>query len=894
MSEDEIKALESYTYYAFVSYSHKDEKWGRWIQTALERYRLPAAVRKEVGKPLPQRIHPVFRDDTDLGAGRLENNLRQELEQSRYLIVVCSPNSAKPNAEGRHWVDEEVARFCEMDRTDRVIPVIVAGTAETSFCPKIREEGLLGLDATSHSRSRILNDIVAKILGLRPDALWRREERRLRAWRRWRSFAAALAVSFVTLGGYIAWDCTRTVTRFFADYVDSYGLPEGIFPLKEDELKHRHRHYRFEFRGIINDKSPHADSARRSIWNVVGLRRRLVRVVQANASGYPCDLDYVGFPNRPQIQDFSYVNSQLREIRNGLYSGEGQEPVLEKRVEFHDDKGAVNGIISFFSGETQRSIDYEGSEGNKSRAMQCAVQRDSAGRVINQIFYDPSFLPTRNADGVYGYYYKHDMLGRQVEKWYLYKGKDAFISHANQHGIAGCSYKYEGSSLRQITFLGEKTPVVGDDGWSSCLYSYDSFGNLIDCHFEDIADNPCLCADGYASIHLHYDENYDIETISFLDESGHPTFIKEGYCSIKHKTDKLSNVTEVHYLDSHGGPASNKMGVSSIVRHYDSLRNVTNVTFNGLLEGMIPNQGVVEERCEYEHGSKNIKRISYYDKDGKPIANKEGFAEKRIEAQAGFDGDVLTIRYFDEKKEPVLIAGGYAMLKVKLDERKNVQNIICFGTDGKPRPNNRKITEKRFGYNDSGMKIEESYFDANGEAVLDADGVSIRRFDYDNLGNMTEKSYYASEGKLTLCDGIAKVLWSFDENGNMTNETYRGVDGNPISNSEGVAEKRVKYDGQGRIVSVSMFGIGGNPIADIYNVHKYRYKYDDRGNKIATSCYGTDRKPANVDVGDGIFYSTVQMRYSVFGELRHMTYMDKAGNIVMDFDVTDDETEEEE
>jgi hypothetical protein len=91
-----------------------------------------------------------------------------------------------------------------------------------------------------------------------------------------------------------------------------------------------------------------------------------------------------------------------------------------------------------------------------------------------------------------------------------------------------------------------------------------------------------------------------------------------------------------------------------------------------------------------------------------------------------------------------------------------------------------------------------------------------------------------------------------------------------------------------------MFGIGGNPIADIYNVHKYRYKYDDRGNKIATSCYGTDRKPANVDVGDGIFYSTVQMRYSVFGELRHMTYMDKAGNIVMDFDVTDDETEEEE
>ena len=160
---------QTYTYYAFVSYSHKDEKWGKWIQSALERYRLPAAVRREVGKPLPQRIHPVFRDDTDLGVGRLADNLKQELEQSRFLIVVCSPNSAKPNDEGKHWVNEEVTRFCGMGRADRVIPVIVEGTAETAFCPKIVEEGLLGLDATKHSRVRILNDLVAKILGLRPD-----------------------------------------------------------------------------------------------------------------------------------------------------------------------------------------------------------------------------------------------------------------------------------------------------------------------------------------------------------------------------------------------------------------------------------------------------------------------------------------------------------------------------------------------------------------------------------------------------------------------------------------------------------------------------------------------------------------------------------------------------
>ena len=116
------QSADGYTYYAFISYSHRDEKWAKWIQGALEKYRLPAAVRKEAGKNLPQRIRPVFRDATDLGAGKLADNLRQELEQSRFLIVVCTPNSAKPNAEGRHWVNEEVERFCELGRADHVQP----------------------------------------------------------------------------------------------------------------------------------------------------------------------------------------------------------------------------------------------------------------------------------------------------------------------------------------------------------------------------------------------------------------------------------------------------------------------------------------------------------------------------------------------------------------------------------------------------------------------------------------------------------------------------------------------------------------------------------------------------------------------------------------------------
>ena len=57
------------TYYAFVSYSHKDQKWAEWIQRAIKHYKLPAVIRKEAQSPLPKRIAPVFRDATDLGVG---------------------------------------------------------------------------------------------------------------------------------------------------------------------------------------------------------------------------------------------------------------------------------------------------------------------------------------------------------------------------------------------------------------------------------------------------------------------------------------------------------------------------------------------------------------------------------------------------------------------------------------------------------------------------------------------------------------------------------------------------------------------------------------------------------------------------------------------------------
>src|SRR5687767_10589364 len=89
---------EELRYWAFISYSHSDEAWARWLHSALETYRVPRRLRGRPSSlgPLPGRLFPVFRDRDELpGAADLGAKLRAALRQSRTLVVICSPRSAR-------------------------------------------------------------------------------------------------------------------------------------------------------------------------------------------------------------------------------------------------------------------------------------------------------------------------------------------------------------------------------------------------------------------------------------------------------------------------------------------------------------------------------------------------------------------------------------------------------------------------------------------------------------------------------------------------------------------------------------------------------------------------------------------------------------------------------
>jgi eukaryotic-like serine/threonine-protein kinase len=73
-------------------------------------------------------LFPVFRDREELPVSAdLSSHVNKALAESRYLVVVCSPNAAKSL-----WVNEEIKFFKSLGREDRVLALIVGGEPHAS------------------------------------------------------------------------------------------------------------------------------------------------------------------------------------------------------------------------------------------------------------------------------------------------------------------------------------------------------------------------------------------------------------------------------------------------------------------------------------------------------------------------------------------------------------------------------------------------------------------------------------------------------------------------------------------------------------------------------------------------------------------------------------------
>ena len=83
-------------YKAFISYSSADRPQADRLHKALESYRVPKGLvgRPTANGPVPARLIPIFRDRDELPSSPdLQVSIRNALERSEHLIVLCSPHA---------------------------------------------------------------------------------------------------------------------------------------------------------------------------------------------------------------------------------------------------------------------------------------------------------------------------------------------------------------------------------------------------------------------------------------------------------------------------------------------------------------------------------------------------------------------------------------------------------------------------------------------------------------------------------------------------------------------------------------------------------------------------------------------------------------------------------
>ncbi len=592
---------ESCRYYAFISYDRHDTAWAKWLQRRLGGYRLPSIVRKGSDRSLPKRIRPVFRDTSDLtgNEGTLGVSLREELRQSKYLILICSRHSAnaKGNPDGthqEHWVNNEVLDFVSMGRGNRIIPFIVDGIPNAAdpelecFPPAIRsmpnQNQPLGISLEQDGKSWAVVRCVARMLDLKFDDLWRRHARRLRQQR----ITYAVMALCLLCCGLCYWDrYYRVTTAYYADYVERWGVPTGLVALDTNTLKHRSTSYRFTYRGGRVLKVEHVNSAgklrdhthmeladRAALLELengyrgkltvfpeikfydqhhqllltrsygttdVSAENKNVRdksiLAQARLSGVePCVVDFKRIQRRTQT-DLSSGNLSMSKSVGTLMSKSDDILGMDQGFMLSGSTTSVGGcMFSRMSSNPRKNLQNKA----KSSITRLVLTYDEQTGVVKQVdFYQPDRASWKRGcdnDLIYGFRYTHDTQDRVETVTYMDAQNQAL---ANRTGMAMKRYTREPrwGAL-------EKTEWFADaDGQSPTLNELNVASEI--ATFDSKTGNQL--------------------TESYFGVDGKPCLHKEGFAKVTWRYDERGNQIETSCFGIDGEPLSVLIIVNTVL-----------------------------------------------------------------------------------------------------------------------------------------------------------------------------------------------------------------------------------------------------------------------------------------------------------------------------------------
>jgi tetratricopeptide (TPR) repeat protein len=224
------EALAQGSYYAFISYSHRDSAEAARIHKALETYRLPPKVGGSV-----RRLFPIFRDREELSAGGdLSVQVQAALAASQALIVLCSPDAA-----ASQWVGKEIETFRALYPDRPILAALIAGEPDAAFHSALTENGVrepVAADFRKGGDGRRLAQLklVAGMTGLGLDALVQRDAQR--QFRRVTAITLASAAAVLAMAVLLVF-ALRAQSEAERQRAEAEGLVEYMLTDLRDRLK---------------------------------------------------------------------------------------------------------------------------------------------------------------------------------------------------------------------------------------------------------------------------------------------------------------------------------------------------------------------------------------------------------------------------------------------------------------------------------------------------------------------------------------------------------------------------------------------------------------------------------------------------------------------------------
>ena len=642
----------------------------------------------------------------------------------------------------------------------------------------------------------------------------------------------AAAASILLVVGLFVFDYNRTKVFYYKDYVERWGVPEGIGRLSGSEARHSHRMYKFEVSKGKVRKVSHVNSLDKIIFDGESERNE-----------------------RPLCQEIFYTSegnvSRIRVKDNNektLYVKSFNENLRTMAFQFDDEHNTERTLAAQTVGYGRILEDV--STEQRGRISRWWIEYDKNGWATKIEYAGLDNSKVGDVNNIYGRTLTHDEKGRVIKICYF--GKDGEPKGTKWGlGIKTFEFDEEDNWIRSTYLSTTGAPSFDDfDGVSIFEQEYDDIGNLIAAYHKDGEGQLMLPKKNeYAGVSYEYDDKGFIVKAIQLGVNKEPIYVsKEGYSSYVAKCDENGFFSEQIYLDPSDEPCNNSMGINKLVMKCDERGNELerwHYDVNGNL--CLDKNGIAGYKCKYDSLG-NMAEIVFCGTDKKPTLTSNGIAGwKRI-----YDDRDLVLEEMNigTDLKPSYNSNNVCVARYEYDKRGNMTKIAFYSAEGtKLVESNEGIAGWVSSYDELGNEIERKFFNNKDESCLVNGEYASKKSKYDGNGNMTSTYYYGLSDQLISVNGVAGYEYKYDARGNETERIPMGANGHQAS---GKLSQKCKYDAQDNLIMISYYS-GGKSSTDKDGVHRYEYTYNAQHKRIGVKCFDSkDKLTIDKSVGAAI------------------------------------------